>query len=146
MRFGDKKTFRVKLSEAPTDPAVATAGDDDKSADAEPAAREAGVSADKLGIMVEPLSETFIREARVPSAVRGVHVSGVSASSGSRGKLVDSDIITEVVYPRPRRAIRTPAELQAALRDLKTGDVITLSVYNVQTQGNRIETVRIGGN
>ena len=104
-----------------------------------------GVSADKLGITVEPVSEAFSREARVPATVKGVRVSAVAVTSGARGKLFDSDIITEVVYPRPRRAVRTTSELQSALNGLNAGDVITLGVFDVQTQSNRVVTIRIGG-
>ncbi|MDZ7632353.1 MAG: trypsin-like peptidase domain-containing protein [Gemmatimonadaceae bacterium] len=141
MRFGDKKSFRVRLAEAPSEPIVKAVSNE---TDAAPEAN-VGVSADKLGITVEPISEAFSREARVPATVKGVRVSQIDVTSGARGKLFDSDIITEVVYPRPRRAVRTTSELQAALSSLKTGDVITLGVYNVQQQANRVETIRIGG-
>ncbi len=141
VRFGEKKSFKIKLAEAPTEPTVAAAN--------ETASPEksgvAGVSTDKLGITVEPLTDTFAREAGVPASVKGVHVSDVDVASGARGKLVDSDIITEVVYPRPRHAIRTVADLQTALSALKPGDVITLGIYNVQQKAARLETIRVGG-
>lgn len=141
MRFGERKSFRVKLAEAPSE-AVVTAVRDTP---ASPAEMDNGVSAEKLGITVEPISQAFAREARVPATVKGVRVSQVDVTSGARGKLFDSDIITEVVYPRPRRPVRTTAELQAALSGLKAGDVITLSLFNVASQSNRVETIRIGG-
>ena len=145
MRFGDRKSFRVRLAEAPSDAVAAVTpapvrGDDKSGDDA------AAVSADKLGITVEPVSEAFARETSVPSTVKGVRVTEVAVTSGARGKLFDSDIITEVVYPRPRRAVRTTAELQSALGALRPGDVITLGVFNVQTKTTRVETIRIGGN
>ena len=146
VRFGDKKSFRVKLAEAPAEATVASADRAGAPADNKDGAAPEGVSADKLGVTVEPLSETFTREAHVPATVKGVHVSAVNIASGARGKLYDSDIITEVVYPRPRRAVRTTSDLQSALNSLKPGDVITLGVFNVQTQSNRVETIRIGGN
>ena len=146
MRFGDRKSFKVKLAEAPTEQAVAVA-DDAKSDGAVDDGGEKAmtVSADKLGITVEPLSPTFVREAKVPATVKGVHVADVDVTSGARGKLFDSDIITEVVYPRPRRAVTSTAELQAAIKSLKAGDVISLGIYNVQQKAARIETIRIGG-
>ena len=141
VRFGEKKSFKIKLAEAPTEPTVAAANEiasPEKS-------RVEGVSADKLGITVEPLTDAFSREAGVPASVKGVRVSDIDVASGARGKLFDSDIITEVVYPRPRRAVRTTADLQSALSGLKAGDVITLGIYNVQQKGARLETVRVGG-
>ena len=147
MRFGDKKTFRVKLAEAPSDAPVAVADDVGarREKDASGSSVPVSISADKLGITVEPISAEFAREARVPASIKGVRVSQVDVGSGARGKLFDSDIITEIVYPRPRRAVRTPAELLSALNGLKAGDVITLGVFNVSNQSNRVETVRIGG-
>ncbi len=147
MRFGDRKTFKVKLAEAPSEQAVAAADDPKQDVGAaDEGVKPASVSADKLGITVEPLTSSFVRDAKVPASVTGVHVSDVEVTSGARGKLFDSDIITEVVYPRPRRAVTSTAELQAAIKGLKAGDVISLGVYNVQQKATRIETIRIGGN
>jgi serine protease Do len=142
MRFGDKKTFRVKLAEAPADgPTVVTRET------RAPAEEMEGVAASKLGATVAPLSAEFIRANRIPAEVRGIRVTDVDVSGGARGKLIpDGDVITDVVFPRPRRAVRTPADLQAALSGLKAGDVITLSIYNIAGQSNRVETIRIGGN
>jgi serine protease Do len=142
MRFGEKKSFRVKLAEAPSEtPTVA-------SRDARaPAEDVEGVAASKLGVSVAPLTAEFARANRIPADVRGIRVTDVDVASGARGKLfADSDVITEVVYPRPRRAVRTPADLTAALSGLKAGDVITLNVFNSGNQSNRVETVRITGN
>jgi serine protease Do len=147
MRFGDRKTFKVKLAEAPSERAVAAAEDPKQDVGAaDDGEKPATVSADKLGITVEPLTASFVRDAKVPASVKGVHVSDVDVTSGARGKLFDSDIITEIVYPRPRRAVTGTTELQAAIKGLKAGDVITLGVYNVQQKATRIETIRIGGN
>ncbi len=143
MRFGDKKSFRVKLAEAPTDAVVAAVGTPPDGV--EGGAKAETVSASKLGVTVEPLSEAFVRAANIPPTVKGIRVSSVDVGSGARGKLFDSDVITEVVYPRPRRAVRNTADLQQALSGLKAGDVITLGVFNAQQQANRVETIRIGG-
>lgn len=143
VRFGDKKSYRVKLAEAPAEAVVSAVNADSI---ARPMSA-GGVSAGKLGITVEALSERSRNEGGIPVAVSGIRVSDVEVTSGARGKLfAGSDVITEVVYPRPRRAIRTTAELQSALAGLKAGDVITLGVYNAQLKTNRVETVRIGGN
>jgi serine protease Do len=144
MRFGDKKSFRVRLIEAPAEPTVASAASD---ADApEKRDADAGVRAEKIGITVAPMTDAFVRESGVANGVRGVRVADVDVVSGARGKLFPgNDVITEVVYPRPRRPIRTVQELQTALRDLKPGDVVTLGVYDLQGKASRVETIRIGG-
>jgi serine protease Do len=143
MRFGEKKSFRVKLMEAPNEAVAAVTPESDRARGSE---RGAAVSADKLGITVEPISDAFAREAKLPATVKGVHVSDIDVTSGARGKLFESDIITEVVYPRPRRPVRSTSELQGALSGLKPGDVISLGVYNVERGAYRVETIRIGGN
>jgi serine protease Do len=141
MRFGERKSFRVKLAEAPSDAPVVA------SREARPPTEDAeGVAASKLGVTVAALTEEFSRSNRLPADLRGVRVTDVDLRSGARGKLVESDVITEIVYPRPRRAVRSTADLQSALNALSPGDVITLSVYNAEAKGSRVVTVRIGGN
>ncbi len=152
VRFGDKKSFRVKLAEAPTEENVAVADVAAmplNSGNSAPAiAGPVTVAIGKLGISVEPLSEAFVREARVPTDMRGVKVADIQVTSGARGKLfAGSDVITEIVFPRPRRAVRTPADVEAALRGLKAGDVITFGVFNAGGRdggSSRVETIRIG--
>ncbi|HYW51363.1 MAG TPA: PDZ domain-containing protein, partial [Gemmatimonadaceae bacterium] len=143
MRFGDRKSFKVRLAEAPAETVATVAREG--AAPEKPGT--AGVSAEKLGITVEPLSEAFVREGRIPDTVKGVRVVDVDVTSSARGKLfAGSDIITEIVYPRPRRAVRTTGDLQSAIAAIKPGEVITLGVYNSQLQSNRVETIRISGN
>ncbi len=142
MRFGERKSFRVKLAEAPAEAVASAAG----AVPMPVVEKTETVSADKLGITVEPLTDAFTRAASIPASVKGVHVTDVAVGSGARGKLFGSDVITEIVYPRPRRAVRSTADLQQALSGLKTGDVITLGVYNAEQKANRVETIRIGGN
>ncbi len=143
MRFGDRKNFRVRLAEAPGEGAVVAEAGEERTRDRE---ESVGVSADKLGITVEPITDGTARAQRLPASMRGVRVSDVSARGGARGKLFAGDVITEVVYPRPRRAIRSTADLQAALKDLAAGEVITLAVFNLESQTSRVETIRIGAN
>jgi serine protease Do len=144
MRFGDKKMFRVRLIEAPADSQqVASAGrempEDDTPANT--------VSADRLGITVAPLTPDVARANELPGTVQGVRVMDVNPSGSAWRKLfAQSDIIMEVIFPRPRKAIRTPAELTQITNGLRAGDVLTVSVYNIQAREYRVETVRIGGN
>jgi serine protease Do len=138
MRYGTKKSFRVKLTEQPNEEQVATAAP----ADATP---NAPASAGKLGIAVEPVSADVAREAGLTDAQRGLRVVDVTAGGPSYTKLAESsDVILEVLHPA-RRAVRATGDLQQALASVKAGDFVSLNVYNMGTKQTRVVNLRIGG-
>ncbi|HVE32018.1 MAG TPA: Do family serine endopeptidase [Gemmatimonadaceae bacterium] len=124
MRFGQKKTFRVKLGEPPADNNTLASNDDNA-----PPARggTTGRQNDKLGITVEPVSSELAQQAKLPAAARaGVHVVSVSGRGAAyRSDLRPDDVILSELYPA-QRAIHSPEDLQAAVASLKPGDVIEL--------------------
>jgi serine protease Do len=138
MRYGQRKTFRVKLMEAPTQ--------DVASATTPAPANGGGIAHPALGISVAPVSAEIAAQARVPAPVRGVMVSDVTPGGPADEKLSRSDVITEVLFPAPRRAINTPSDLQQVLSRLKDGDYISLSVYSLAepTHTPRIVNLQIG--
>jgi S1-C subfamily serine protease len=102
----------------------------------------------KLGIAVEPVTPDFTRQFNLTASERGLRVKDVAHNSPAYGKLFEnSDVITEIMYPGPRRPVRSAADLQRALDSLKAGDVISLFVVTVSPQGQstRIVSVRVGG-
>jgi len=138
MRYGQRKTFRVTLMEAPDQqvanvetPAPATPG---------------GVMHPALGISVAPVSPEIAAQARLTTPVRGVLVSDVTPGGPADQKLARNDVITEVLFPAPRRAVNTPAELQQVLSRLKDGDYVSLSVYSLDDRQHlpRIVNLQIG--
>ena len=141
MRYGQRRSFKVKLMEAPSEQMVARA-------DGAGAERSEGVSSDKLGIAVEPVTAEFARESRLGDP-RGLRIADVTASGPSHAKLFENDVILEVLYPGPRRAVRTAADLQRVLDQVNSGDVISLNVWNARTaasgQGSRVVNLRVGG-
>ncbi len=142
MRYGQQKTVRIKLAEAPTPstPAVATA-------DVERA--DGGVSAGKLGISVEAVTPEVVRQFNLDESLRGLRVTAVRSGGPADDKLfANIDVLVEVLHPAPRTALRTPADLQRVLERLKRGDYVTLSVARPVPNGSpvlRVENVRIGG-
>ena len=139
MRYGQRKTFRVTLMEAKTDGEVA-------SASAPANAPVGGMLHPALGISVAPVSPEIAAQARLTTPVRGVLVSDVNPGGPADQKLARNDVITEVLFPAPRRAINTPAELQQVLSRLKNGDYISLSVYSLDDRQHapRIVNLQIG--
>jgi serine protease Do len=141
MRFGQRKSFTVKLMEAPSDEQFAENSD-------EAAKPSAGESSQKLGLSVEPVSAEFVQQFNLPTEDRGLRVSDVDESGPAHGKLFPTDIIVAVLYPEPRRPIHSVADLQSAMEHEKTGDYVTLLVYGLdarnQTGQQRVVSLRIG--
>jgi serine protease Do len=138
MRYGQRKTFRVTLMEAPDQQQIADA--------ASPApASNGGTIHPALGISVAPVSPEIAAQARLTAPVKGVLVSNVTPAGPADEKLFENDVITEVLYPT-RRTINNPADLQAVLNGLKNGDYISLRVYSRQDRKHepRIVNIQIG--
>jgi serine protease Do len=140
MRYGAKKTFRVKLAEAPSESALASRETDDDSA-----APDGTVSYDKIGVRVEPVTAEFARANRISEERRGVRVADVNLTGPARGRLFQNDIITAVLFPTPRKEVRAVADLQSVLSRLKDGDYVSLLVYDAQRGTTRVANIRVGG-
>ena len=139
MRYGQRKNFRVTLMEAQTDQQVADAS-------SPVPAVTGGTAHPALGISVAPVSAEMAAQARMPSPVRGVMVTDVTPAGPADEKLFRNDVITEVLYPAPRRSINTPADLQQVLSKLKDGDYVSLRVYQLgdPQHAPRIVNIQIG--
>jgi serine protease Do len=133
MRFGSRKTFRVKLAEAPeTQQQVAEAT---PSPTRNPEAESRRF--DKIGIVVEPVSPELVTRARIAEPYRrGLIVSDVSVTGPSYRKLfADATILVQVINPGPKRDIRSAADLDAVLGRLRSGDLVTFLVYDLGQDG-----------
>ncbi|MFL5585309.1 MAG: trypsin-like peptidase domain-containing protein [Gemmatimonadaceae bacterium] len=139
MRYGQRKSFRVTLMEAKTDQQVA-------STSAPAPARGGGTFHPSLGISVAPVSTEIAAQARMPAPVRGVMVTDVVLGGPADEKLFRNDVITEVLYPAPKRAVNSVSDLQQALSRLHDGDYVSLNVFNLaeSTHAPRIVNLQIG--
>ena len=143
MRFGTKKSFRVKLTEAPDDAEVVAAAGRGGPTPAEVTPVESR-KLDKVGITVEPLSADV--RARVEEPYRkGLVVSDVSVTGAAYRKLfADQTILVDVLNPGPRRALHSAADLEAVLSKLKAGDLVSFLVYDIGQSGTtRVVTVKV---
>ena len=134
VRFGARKSFRVRLVEPPAD-------------DEQEVAAGSGRNYDKLGITAEPVPDELVAQARVPAQYRrGLLVTDISLTGPARNSLAEGrDIIVRVLNPQPARDIRSTADLDSALSPVRTGGLVTLLVYNVQGEGTRVVTLKVGG-
>jgi serine protease Do len=139
VRFGAKKSFNVKLLEVQDDDVVASTERARGNTSAE------GVSYDKLGIAVAPVpSELSQRSAQSEQFKRGLLVTDVSTAGPAYKKLIEErDIILEVINPAPRMIVTSQGELERALGKVKTGDYVTLLVYNLDGGQTRVESMRV---
>jgi len=137
MRFGSKKRLDVRLVEAENSAQLAV------NTDAPDAA--ANPSAGKLGITVEALPAELAT--RLKTNGRGVRVTDVSQDGPARDKIAGgSDVVLAILYPTPRRDVRSVADLQAAIASLKDGDYVSLLVQSIDPRlGQRVVNLRIGG-
>jgi serine protease Do len=145
VRFGSRKTFRVRLAEAPSDDEQEVASGTGPRGDTRPAG--AGRSYEKLGITAEPVPEELAAQARVPAQYRrGLLITDVSLTGPARNAIAEGrDIIIRVLNPQPARDIRSAADLEGTLSRLRSGDFVTLLLYNVQQDATRVVTLRVGG-
>jgi serine protease Do len=144
MRFGSRKSFRVKLAEATDAQQVASA--ESSTAPARSGDSEAR-RFDKIGIAVEQISPELVNRARLAEPYRrGLLVSDVSVTGPSYRKLLaDATILMQVINPGPKRDLRSAADLDAVLSRLKTGDLVTFIVYDLVPDSQpRAVTVQVG--
>ena len=142
MRYGQKKSFSVTLTEL-ADAARVTPASNNAPAERPGAGT---VSNDALGISMQAIPPELATRASLDANKRGVLVTAVVPLGPAYQKLAQQDVIYEVLYPAPRRAIRSVADLQGVLSKLKTGDYVSLNVHSLaQGVGDRVVNIRIGG-
>ena len=143
MRYGQKKSFAVTLTELTDNVRVTPTSNSNRPAD-RPATGT--VSNKDLGISMGAVPADVAQRASLDASRRGVLVTDVVPLGPAYGKLGEQDVIYEVLYPQPRRAIRSVADLQSVLSKLKDGDYISLNVHSLaQGAGDRVVNIRIGG-
>jgi serine protease Do len=134
MRFGVKKSFKVRLTEPPAaDETVAS----NTRGLTEPSRRDSR-SYDRLGITVQPVSDEVANAANVKDEYRrGLMVTAVSPRGPSyRELLANDDIIVQAL--QPKRDIRSASDLEAVVKAVKGGDVLSLVVYSMRSGSTKV--------
>jgi serine protease Do len=132
VRYGKKMTADVKLAPRPADSTATT------QASINPTSTK-GVAGTKLGATIAPLPPADQRPAGFPD--HGVLVTDVVSLGPSYSKLQPGAVITEVLYPTPRKQINSVADLQGVLNSMKAGDYISLNVALPDGRGGVLNTV-----
>ena len=130
VRYGEKKNFKVKLTEAPSDAPRSVASNAKRSSE-EP---NASSPISKLGISVEGLSPKIIEARGISDKLKGVAVTSITPGSTSEGKFGPNDVITAIRFPTQVQ-IATVADLQREISKLKAGQYVGLMVYSTTMDG-----------
>ena len=140
MRFGEKKTFKVRLGEPP-EVADETVASNDRGPAAP--ARETR-SYDRLGITLQPLPAELASQASVKDEYRrGLLVTTVSARSPAYRVLIENDdVIVRVLHPS--RDVRSVGDLDDAVKSVKRGEVLSLVVYSLRGGSTKVVNLSIG--
>jgi serine protease Do len=137
---GKTATIRIPLQRVGAATADSHASNDDAKGDAQ------GSSMHQLGVSVAPLDAQAVRMFQIPSDVHGVLVTGVKDGTSAASHLATPDDGgPDVILSVEGKAVTTPEQLKAALANTKTGELVSLNVYNAQAKTRRIERVRVGG-
>jgi serine protease Do len=146
MRYGQKKSVTVKLTELNAVARVTPASNNSPATKA-----PVGLASSELGVSLSAVPSELAASSSLADNRKGVLVTDVIPLGPSYGKLGDGksapqDVIFEVLYPAPRKEIRSTADLQSVLSRLRTGDYISLNVHSLAAGGgDRVVNIRIGG-
>jgi serine protease Do len=146
VRFGNRRTVRVRLAEPPSDDEQEVASSSSRG-ESRPIA-SGGRTYDKLGLTVEPVPSEMASQANIPSQYRsGLLVTDVSLTGPARNAILEGrEIIVRVLNPQPARDIRSAADLENVVSRLRPGDLVTLLLYTVAQEGRtRVVTLKVGG-
>jgi serine protease Do len=141
---GERKTFTVRLAQAPgeDEARVASNGQGGRRDSG-----ETGPVEPSLGIAVQPLTAQEARSQRinvVAEAGGGMVVTDVSPDGPAYRQLASPDDPggPDVILKMNGKEVRTRAEFRDALKGVKTGDIVTLQVYNARLGAQRVVRLR----
>jgi serine protease Do len=138
---GEHATVHVPLQRVAGDSTATSSSRDENSDDS--GARGSAMHA--LGVSVTAVDAATARQLRLPSDVHGVLVTDVKDGSSAASHLATPNTGgPDIILSVEGTTVETPEQLRTALAKAKSGDIVSLSVYNVPAKARRIERVRIG--
>ncbi len=139
---GQRATVRVTLQRS--DAARAADDDADDESPSDGADRD-GHAVPALGVSGVGSDDPMARDVRLPDDVRGVVVLDVTDTSPVAGRLLTpASGGPDVILSVEGTAVRTPQELRSVLARYRSGEIVTLRVYNARSGTRRVERVRLG--
>ena len=144
MRFGQKKQFKIKLGEAQDQPTAVAANDEESGAAPVKRSESTTRDFDKVGLSVGTVTPDVASRYKLGATARsGLMITNVSPRGPAWNVVGESEVIVQELNPT-KRDIKTLDDMQAAVGSLKSGDVISLKVYNPVSGQTRAVSVQIG--
>ena len=138
---GQHATVKVTLQSAAGRTNANESNDDNSSDD-----NSKGSPMRALGATVQAIDAATARELKLPADVKGVIVTGTQDGSAAASHLATPDAGgPDIIMAVEGTSVETPEQLRTALAKAKSGDIVTLRVYNVPAKSKRVERMRIGG-
>jgi serine protease Do len=138
---GARKTIDVKLQELPA-ARTATRADSGEADDSKDSAGAASI--DRLGTTLAPLDSDDIQQLDLKPSDRGVVVTGVQPGGPAWGELADPDHGgPDIILSIEGKPVKTPEDVSRVVREVKSGAIVSLQVYNTQSKSRRIERIRL---
>src|SRR3954470_163688 len=142
---GVRKTYEVPLQEVKSTRELA--GRSDSGGDNGDTVDAAATSIDLLGVTVQSLDREDVQQLDLAANQRGVLVTGVTPGGPAYGEVAGPDNGgPDVILDLEGKSVKTPADLRQALKNYKSGDIVSLTIYNTQAKNRRIERIRLGSN
>jgi len=140
---GVRKTFEVRLQQVSA--SKDTAARDPEAADEADSSDGAAADIDLLGLTVQPVDQDAVEQFELKPEQRGLMVTGVTPGGPAQGEIAEPgnggpDIILSV----EGKSVKSVADLKQVLKGDKSGDIVTLRLYNTQAKTHRIERIRLG--
>jgi serine protease Do len=137
---GARATIKVPLQRVPDARTASKDATKSSSSDGE----RGGASMPTLGVTVEPVDAEATRELQLPAEVHGVIVTDVAEGSGAAGRLATPETGgPDIILSVEGTPVTSTEALRAALRSAKSGQIVSLRVYNVPAKNRRIERIRL---
>jgi serine protease Do len=141
---GVRKTFEVRLQEVSAPKDIA-AGDTEATDEAADSSDEAAADIDLLGLTVQPVDQAAVNQFELKPEQRGLMVTGVTPGGPAQGEIAEPDNGgPDIILSLEGQSVKSVADLKQALKGDKSGDIVTLRLYNTQAKSHRIERIRLG--
>lgn len=141
---GVRKTFEVRLQDvsAPKDTA---ARDKDATDNAVDSSDGGAADIDLLGLTVQAVDQDAVEQFELKPEQRGLMVTGVTAGGPAQGEIAAPDNGgPDIILSVEGKSVKSVADLKQALKGDKSGDIVTLRLYNTRAKAHRIERIRLG--